>query len=105
MKKVECYIREEDSDAMVDALSQTGVSGMTVYPVRGFGRQRGRGEGELMPKVKVELFLLDMELDKVLDTISQVARKGSFGDGKIAVMPVDDVIRIRTGETGVKAVL
>ncbi len=104
MKKIECYIRESDVQAVVDALAKTGIGGMSVYPIQGFGRQRGKGEGALMPKMKVEVFALDIETDFVLGTILEITRKGGFGDGKIAILPVDDVIRIRTGEKGAKAV-
>lgn len=104
MKKIECYIRENDCETLVEELAKTGISGMTVYPVRGFGRQRAKGKGTLMPKMKIEMFVLDVELERILETISQATRKDAFGDGKIAVLPVDDVIRIRTGEKGAKAV-
>jgi nitrogen regulatory protein P-II 1 len=104
MKKIECYIRESDVEALVDALGKTGVSGISVYPVQGFGRQRSKGRGTLLPKMKVEVFTLDIETEYVLGTILDVTRKGGFGDGKIAVLPVDDVIRVRTGEKGAKAV-
>jgi nitrogen regulatory protein P-II 1 len=104
MKKIECYIRETDAQAVVDALAKTGISGITIYPVQGFGRQRSKGKGTLMPKMKLEIFTLDIEMDYVLGTILEVTRKGRFGDGKIAILPVDDVIRIRTGEKGAKAV-
>ena len=104
MKKIECYIRESDVESLVQALSKTGVGGVSVYPIQGFGRQKGKGEGTLLPRMKMEVFALDMEVDYVLGTILQVTRRQDFGAGKIAVLPVDDVIRIRTGETGAKAV-
>ena len=104
MKKIECYVREEDVQPLVQTLAKTGVGGFTVYPVQGFGRQKGRGEGILLPKMKIEVFVLDIELDYVLGTILEVTRKHDFGAGKIAVLPVDDVIRVRTGEKGAKAV-
>ncbi len=104
MKKIECYIRESDVQPLVDSLAKTGIGGITVYPVQGFGRQKGRGQGTLMPKMKVEVFALDIETEYVLGTILEVTGKGGFGDGKIAILPVDDVIRIRTGEKGAKAV-
>ena len=104
MKKIECYIRESDVNPIVHSLSKTGIGGITVYPVQGFGRQKGKGEGVLMPRMKMEVFALDIEIDYVLGTILDVTRKHDFGAGKIAVIPVDDVIRVRTGETGAKAV-
>jgi nitrogen regulatory protein P-II 1 len=103
MKKIECYVRESDVDMLVEALDKGGVGGLTVYAVEGFGRQRGKGGSLLLPKRKVEVIVLDIEVEKVLNTISQVTQKGGFGDGKIAILPVDDVIRIRTGEKGAKA--
>ena len=105
MKKIECYLRESDVQPLVNALAKTGVGGITVFPVQGFGRQKGKGgEGTLMPRMKMEVFALDMEIDYVLGTILEVTRKHDFGAGKIAVLPVDDVIRVRTGEKGAKAV-
>ena len=104
MKKIECYIRESDVSTLVEALAKTGVGGVSVYPVRGFGKQQGKGKATLMPKMKVEVFTLDIETEYVLGTILKVTRQGQFGDGKIAILPVDDVIRIRTGEKGAKAV-
>jgi nitrogen regulatory protein P-II 1 len=104
VKKIECYIRDADVEPLVQALSKTGVGGITVYPVQGFGRQKGKGEGTLLPRMKMEVFALDMEVEYVLGTILQVTRTNDFGSGKIAVLPVDDVIRVRTGETGPKAV-
>ena len=104
MKKIECYIREADVPVLVEALAKSGVGGLSVYPVQGFGKQQGRGRGMLLPKMKLEIFTLDIETEYVLGTILEVTRQGNFGDGKIAVLPVDDVIRIRTGEKGAKAV-
>ena len=104
MKKIECYLRESDVPVLVEALAETGVGGMSVYPVQGFGKQHGKGKVTLLPKMKVEVFTLDIETEYVLGTILKVTRQGKIGDGKIAVLPVDDVIRIRTGEKGAKAV-
>ena len=104
MKKIECYIRDADVTPLVHALSKTGIGGVTVYPIQGFGRQKGRGQEVLLPRMKLEVFALDMETEYVLGTILEVTRKHDFGAGKIAVLPVDDVIRIRTGEQGPKAV-
>jgi nitrogen regulatory protein P-II 1 len=104
MKKLECYIREAAVCPLVDALSKTGIGGVTVYPVQGFGRQRGRGTGKLLPRMKMEIFVLDIEMEYVLGTILDVTRQGHFGDGKIAILPVDDSIRVRTGEKGAKAI-
>src|SRR3954464_10239131 len=104
MKKIECYIRTSDVEPLVKALSKTGIGGITAYPVQGFGRQKGKGTDELQPRMKLEVFALDMEIEYVLGTILEITKKHDFGAGKIAVLPVEDVIRIRTGETGAKAV-
>jgi nitrogen regulatory protein P-II 1 len=104
VKKIECYIRESDVNTLVHMLAKTGIGGLTAYPVQGFGRQKGKGQEVLMPRMKIEVFALDMEIDYVLGTILEVTRRHDFGAGKIAVLPVDDVIRIRTGEKGAKAV-
>jgi nitrogen regulatory protein P-II 1 len=104
MKKIECYIRESDMKPLVEALAKTGIGGVTAYPVQGFGRQRGKGQGQLINRFKIEVFALDMEIDYVLGTILQITRRNDFGAGKIAILPVDEVIRIRTGEKGAKAV-
>jgi len=103
MKKIECYIQEDRIQAVVDALIKTGVGGVTVYPVQGFGRQQSRGKKTLMPKMKIEIVALDLEADHVLAAILKATRQGKFGDGKIVILPVSDVIRIRTGEKGAKA--
>jgi nitrogen regulatory protein P-II 1 len=104
MKKIECFVRESSVQALVGALAKIGVGGVSVYPVQGFGKQHGKGKDLLMPKMKVEVYTLDMETERIVNTISKIARQGKFGDGKIAILPVDDVIRIRTGEKGAKAV-
>jgi nitrogen regulatory protein PII len=104
MKKIECYLREDDVDALLAALNKSGINGVTVTPVRGFGRQRGK-EGHLLPKVKVEMLALEAELDDVLRTVTKFSRSGKYGDGKIAITELFNVIRIRTGESGPKALL
>src|SRR5262245_12715423 len=76
VKKIECYLRESDVPKLVQALSKTGVGGISVFPVQGFGKQRGQGTGTLLPKVKVEVFTLDIETEYVLGTILDVTRKG-----------------------------
>ena len=104
MQKIECYVRESSVQPLVTALAKAGVGGLSVYPVQGFGKQHGKGEALLMPKMKLEVFTLDIETERILSIILKVTSEGKFGDGKIAVLPVDDVIRIRTGEKGAKAV-
>ncbi|MEW4529982.1 MAG: P-II family nitrogen regulator [Maioricimonas sp. JB045] len=108
MKKIEAIIRHFKLEEVKDALTQVGVQGMTVSEVRGFGRQKGHKEQyrgaeytvDFLPKVKMEVIVDDGDAKKVIDTILQTARTGQIGDGKIFVSPLDEAIRIRTGETG-----
>lgn len=112
MKKIEAVIRHYKLEEVKNALSQIGVQGMTVTEVRGFGRQRGHKETyrgaeytvDFLPKVKLEVVVDDGDATKVIQTISTTARTGQIGDGKIFVTKLDDVIRIRTGETGPDAI-
>ena len=108
MKKIEAYIRPNALDEVREALVEAGVRGMSAVEVRGFGRQKGqtelfRGseyEHYFLPKVKLEILLADDEVAGAIEAIISAARTGNVGDGKIAVSPVEDIIRIRTGETG-----
>src|SRR3954471_15082137 len=98
MKKIECYVREEAVDGLLNELDKTGVNGVTVSSVLGFGRQRGKGGlGQLIPKMKVEILALEAELEGVLRTVTNLTRRGEYGDGKIAIIDLADAIRIRTG--------
>lgn len=108
MKKVEAVIRHFKLEEVKDALTEIGVQGMTVSEVRGFGRQKGHKEQyrgaeytvDFLPKAKMEVIVPDDQVKTVIDTILQSARTGQIGDGKIFVMPIEDIIRIRTGESG-----
>jgi nitrogen regulatory protein P-II 1 len=112
MKKIEAIIRHFKLEELKDSLASAGVRGMTITEVRGFGRQRGHKETyrgselsvEFMPKVKVEVVVSDEEMNDVVSTIMKVARTGQVGDGKIFVSHLEQVVRIRTGETGKDAV-
>ena len=112
MKKVEAIIRHFKLDDVKRALDERGITGMTVSEVRGFGRQKGhietyRGteyEVDFVPKIKVEVVVPDPKLQMVLDTIMSAAQTGQVGDGKMFVSELSDVIRIRTGESGVDAI-
>ncbi len=112
MKKIEAIIKPFKLDEVREALSELGVNGLTVTEVKGFGRQKGHTElyrgaeyvVDFLPKVKVEIVLSDDLVDQVLDAIVGAARTGKIGDGKIFVFNVDQVVRIRTGETGDQAV-
>lgn len=112
MKKIEAIIREEKLEPVRVALEGIGILGMTVSEVSGRGRQKGiplqwrAGEYRVafLPKVKIELVLLDEELGKTLNTIVTRARTGERGDGKIFVIPIEDAVRVRTGEVGENAI-
>lgn len=112
MKKVEAIIKPFKVDEVKDALHEIGIVGMTILEVRGFGRQKGHKElfrgseyvVDLLPKNKIEVVVEDSQAQQVVDTIMQVARTGNIGDGKIFVSTLDDVYRIRTGETGDQAI-
>jgi nitrogen regulatory protein P-II 1 len=111
MKKIEAIIRPFKLDDVKDALAQIGIEGLTAIEVKGFGRQRGHSElykgaeyvVDFLPKVKIEVVVQDEVVSKVIDAIERSARSGKIGDGKIFVMPVDEAVRIRTGERGVDA--
>ncbi len=108
MKKVECIIRPHLMEAVKTALQEVGVVGMTVSEVKGFGRQKGHTETyrgseykvEFLPKVKIEVALPEELVDAAVEAVLKTAKTGKFGDGKIFVAALDDVIRIRTGERG-----
>ncbi len=112
MKKIEAIIKPFKLDEVKDALVEIGIGGMTVTEVRGFGRQKGHTEIyrgteyviDFLPKIKIEVIVKDEDVEKVVETIIKAAQTGRVGDGKIFVIPVEDVIRIRTGERGEQAV-
>jgi nitrogen regulatory protein P-II 1 len=108
MKKLEAIIKPFKLDDVKEALGQIGVLGMTVSEVKGFGRQKGHTElyrgaeyvVDFLPKIKIEAVVPDEMAEKVALTLSDAARTGKIGDGKIVITPVEDAIRIRTGERG-----
>ena len=112
MKKVEAIIKPFKLDEVREALSEIGVSGLTVTEVKGFGRQKGHTElyrgaeyvVDFLPKVKVEVIVPDSLVERAIDSIVKAARTGKIGDGKIFVTAVEQVVRIRTGESGEAAV-
>ena len=112
MKKIEAIIKPFKLEEVKDALGEVGIEGMTVTEVKGFGRQKGHTElyrgaeyvVDFLPKVKVEVVVDDGVAEQVVDAIIKAARTGKIGDGKIFVQNVEQVIRIRTGETGADAV-
>jgi len=111
MKKVEAIIKPFKLDEVKENLSEIGVHGLTVTEVKGFGRQKGHTElyrgaeyiVDFLPKVKIEVVTADDLVGKVVEVIEQSARSGKIGDGKIFVMPVEEAVRIRTGERGDEA--
>jgi nitrogen regulatory protein P-II 1 len=112
MKKIEAIIKPFKLDEVKDALNAIGIKGMTVTEVKGYGRQKGHTEiyrgaeyvVDFIPKIKLEIIIAEAQVDQVIDTIIKVSRTGKIGDGKIFVLPVERVIRVRTGETGSEAV-
>ena len=112
MKRITAIIKPFKLDEVREALAEVGVTGLTVTEVKGFGRQKGHTElyrgaeyvVDFLPKVKIEVVVAEPVLDGAVDAIIRAARTGRIGDGKIFVTPVEQVIRIRTGETGEQAV-
>ncbi|MER3525168.1 MAG: transcriptional regulator [Ignavibacteria bacterium] len=108
MKKIEAIIRPFRIDDVREALAEIGVKGMTLTEVKGYGRQKGHTELyrgseyqiDFLPKIKIEVVVTNALADKVVDTIMNAARTGQVGDGKIFVYDIEDVIRVRTGESG-----
>jgi len=112
MKKVEAVIKPFKLDEVKEALSGIGVQGLTVSEVKGFGRQKGHTElyrgaeyvVDFLPKVKLEIIVKDDQAAKVVEAIEKAAKTGRIGDGKIFVLPIEDIVRIRTGERGGDAI-
>ena len=112
MKKIEAIIKPFKLEEVKENLGVAGIHGLTVIEVKGFGRQKGHTElyrgaeyvVDFLPKVKIEIIVRDEDLDKAVDSIQSAAMTGRIGDGKIFVSDLDKVIRIRTGETGEKAI-
>lgn len=112
MKKLEAIIKPFKLDEVKEALQEVGLQGITVTEAKGFGRQKGHTElyrgaeyvVDFLPKVKVEVVLGDDQVDSAVEAIQKAAHTGRIGDGKIFISPIDEAIRIRTGETGAEAV-
>ena len=112
MKKIEAIIKPFKLDEVKEALQAAGIQGMTVSEVKGFGRQKGHTElyrgaeyvVDFLPKILIEIVVNDAEAPKVVEAIQKTASTGKIGDGKIFVTNVEEVVRIRTGETGSKAI-
>jgi len=111
MKKIEAIVRPHLLEAVKNALQEVGVVGMTISEVKGYGRQKGHSETyrgseykvELVPKVKIEVALPEQLVEAAMDAVLKTAKTGKFGDGKVFVTSLDDVVRIRTGEHGEQA--
>ena len=112
MKKIEAIIKPFKLEPVKEALTEIGIMGMTVSEVRGYGRQKGHKEMyrgaeynvDFNPKIKIELVVPAEQVEKVVDTIRDAANSGKIGDGKIFVLGIDDVMRVRTGERGKDAI-
>ncbi len=112
MKLISAVLKPFRLDDVRQALADVGIHGMTTTEVKGFGRQQGHTEMyrgaeyvvDFLPKIKIEVAVADEDVDKAIDAIISAAQTGKIGDGKIFVSPLDNVIRIRTGETGVDAI-
>ena len=112
MKKIEAIIKPFKLEDVKDALSDAGITGMTVTDVKGYGRQQGHSElyrgaeyiVDFLAKTKLELAVNDDQVEDVIKLITNAAKTGKIGDGKIFVMPIEEIVRIRTGETGEEAV-
>lgn len=112
VKKIEAIIKPFKLDEVREALSEVGINGLTVTEVKGFGRQKGHTElyrgaeyvVDFLPKIKVEIVLSDGMVDQAVEAVIKAARTGKIGDGKIFVTSVEQIVRIRTGETGEDAV-
>lgn len=108
MKKIEAVIKPFKLDDVKDALSEAGIKGLTVVEAKGFGRQKGHTElyrgaeyvVDFLPKVKVEVVVDDDQVERVVEAIQKAAHTGRIGDGKIFISPIEEAIRIRTGEAG-----
>ncbi len=112
MKKIEAIIKPFKLDDVKEALNEVGIQGMTISEVKGYGRQKGHKEiyrgaeyvVDFIPKIKIEIIVEAERTDLVVDAIKDAANTGKIGDGKIFVLPVGDVIRVRTGEKGKNAI-
>ena len=112
MKRVEAIIKPFKLEDVKDALSEAGITGMTVLDVKGYGRQQGHSElyrgaeyvVDFLPKIKLEMVVDESDVDKVINIITESARTGKIGDGKIFVSPIEKIVRIRTGEEDTEAI-
>lgn len=112
MKLIQAIIKPFKMDEVKDALNEIGIEGITISEVKGFGRQKGHTElyrgaeyvVDFIPKIKMEIAISDDQVNKVVETIQNAAKTGRIGDGKIFIIPLEEAIRIRTGETGAEAI-
>ena len=112
MKKIEVIIKPFKLDDVKEALNGIGIKGMTISEVKGYGRQKGHTEiyrgaeyvVDFLPKIKMEIIVEADQVDQIIETVVAAARTGKIGDGKIFVLPIEQVVRVRTGETGHEAI-
>ena len=100
MRKIEAIVRKEKFQDVYDVLEKSGIGGMTITEAKGFGHHRNG----LKEKIKIEIYADEFQVDKIIDMIRRAARTGSTGDGKIAIFPIQNIYRIRTGEDGANAI-
>ncbi|MCK5535152.1 P-II family nitrogen regulator [bacterium] len=106
MKKIECIIRAEKLKELEKSLREAGVGGMTITEVKGFGRETTRPEAYLiLPKTKIEIYATDEQVEELISVMIDICGTGKLGDGKVVVLPIEDVVRIRTGERQDNALL
>jgi nitrogen regulatory protein P-II 1 len=112
MKKIEAVIKPFKLEDVKEALTEAGITGMTISEVKGYGRQQGHSElyrgaeyvVDFLPKVKIDLIVDESDVDRVIDIIVESARTGKIGDGKVFVSPIEKIVRIRTGEEDTEAI-
>ncbi len=105
MKKIEAIIRPSKLHDLEKALRDIGIGGMTIYEVKGFGKEQTRPDEYLfLPKTKIEIYSDDKQVEEIVRVISKTCQSGKLGDGKIAIFPMEDVVRVRTGERGKEAI-
>ena len=101
MKKIECIIRPSKLHDLEQTLRRIGIGGMTIYEVKGFGKEQTRPDEYLfLPKTKLEIYCMDSQVEEIVEAICKTCESGKLGDGKIAILPVDELVRVRTGERG-----
>lgn len=106
MKKIECVVRPEKVSELAEKLIESGIAGMTITEIKGFGRQTTRPKEYLfLPKSKIEMYVVDEQVENIIDEIIKCCKGEKLGSGKIVVLPIDDAVRVRTNERGNEAIV